>query len=69
MLMIGLKASSIPESVNPLNTNIKILNELNRSPSHPPTGRKNVAMAIKPAVRSPASTLSNPKLDTRKLGK
>src|SRR5699024_2849337 len=49
----GVNANKIPPSVSPANTYIKILKELNRSPSQPPTGRNNVAMTINPAVRKP----------------
>ncbi len=66
---VGVKANNNPATVNPANTHINILKELNLSPNHPPTGLKNVAIAIKPAVLNPASTLSNPKCPTKKFGK
>src|SRR5699024_12485803 len=67
---IASEKTKIEETmVNPKKQAIKINNDSNLSASHPPTGRTSVAITIKPAVRKPASTLSNAKKSTKKLGK
>ena len=57
----GVNANNKPERVKHVNTIIKILKELNLSPSQPPIGLIAVANTINPAVLIPASTLSNSK--------
>ncbi|MOA23811.1 hypothetical protein D3C78_1444560 [compost metagenome] len=65
----GEKASTIEAIVNPVNTIISKKFGLNLSPSKPPTGRNNVHNTINRAVRTPESTVLNPKFETKKLGK
>lgn len=59
--MVNPKESKTPDKVRPANTNIRTTKGLDLSDSIPPTGRRKVAKAIKPAVLSPASTLLNSK--------
>ncbi|KHF32306.1 hypothetical protein CM49_05512 [Paenibacillus sp. P1XP2] len=67
--MEGEKASRIAAIVSPTKTAMSKNSGLNLSASQPPTGRKQVATTIKPAVRIPASTLESSKCDTKKFGR